>query len=285
MITKHLFLLVASFLALPLVSAAPKFVEGPSRFLMLAGGAAEFTAEHQAVTIVRGPGEGRKLMIYAHGGAGLTRADEDRVAIFRKLPFDVVYFDAFRMNELDSRWANRSLSDTAKQDLIGKILTGAIEHFQKLGYTSIVLYGQSNGARVVINAPAQLANQSSIKLILAEAPSNYGHPLPEKLGVPTKLFVGLKDNWAGRSEDDLMWLRTNPISGRSLKDWIGAQQSQSSPVTVELYQGAGHSFHFGPLTPIKRKLRGFDTVGYLGAPPEVTQKYEHDIVMAARALD
>lgn len=282
---KHFFLLVVSFLILPLASAAPKFVEGPSRFLVLAGGSAEFTADHRAVTLVSGPGEGRRLMIYAHGGAGLTRADEDRVAIFRKLPFDVVYFDAYRMNDLDSRWANRNLSDTAKQDLIGKILTGAIEHFQKLGYTSIVLYGQSNGARVVINAPAELANQSSIKLILAEAPSNYGHPLPEKLNVPTKVFVGLKDNWAGRSEDDLMWLRLNPVSGMSLKDWIGVQQSQSGPVSVELYQGAGHSFHYGPLTPITRKLRGFDTVGYLGAPPEVTQKYERDIEMATRGLE
>ena len=282
MTLKLIFLLAISFLVLPEAFAAPKFVEGPSRFLMLAGGAAEFTADHRAVTLVRGPGEGQRLMIYAHGGAGLTRADEDRVAIFRRLPFDVVYFDAFRINDLDSSWANRNLSDSAKQDLIGKILTGAINHFQKLGYTRIVLYGASNGANVVINAPAQLANQSSIKLILAEAPSNYGHPLPDKLNVPTKVFVGLKDNWAGRSEDDLMWLRINPVSGKSLKDWIGEQQSHSSPVTVELYQGAGHSFHYGPLTTIMRKLRGFDTVGYLGAPPDVTQKYERDIEMIVR---
>ena len=284
MTLKLLFLLAISFLVLSGCSAAPKFVEGPSGFLMLAGGAAEFTADHREVTVVRGPGEGQRLMIYAHGGGGLSRADKDRVAIFRRLPFDVVYFDAFRINDLDSRWANRNLSNTAKQDLIGKILTGAINHFQKLGYTRIVLYGASNGANVVINAPAQLANQSSIKLILAEAPAVYGHPFPDKLNVPTKVFVGLKDNWGGRGEDDLMWLRINSVSGKSLKDWIGEQQSHSSLLTVEFYQGAGHSFHYGPLTPIRRKLRTFDTVGYLGAPPDVTQKYERDIEMTVRAV-
>jgi hypothetical protein len=193
-----------------LTYATPEFSKGPG-LLFLVGSSAGFAESNKLVNFEKIREENNKLMIYAHGGSGLTEADKLRVTLFKKLGFDTVSFDAFAMNELDGTWVNRNLTDRAKQDLIMNVLSGAIvAMLNKLNYTDVVLYGQSNGAKVVINAIKNQENYQRIKLILSEAPPPSGYPLPPNLQIPTFLFYGEKDNWAGANEKDMMWTRKTP---------------------------------------------------------------------------
>lgn len=258
--------------------AAPEFSKGPG-LLFLVGSSAGFTDSSKWVNYEENRKENNKLMIYAHGGSGLTEADKQRVSIFKKLGFDTVSFDAFAMNELDGTWVNRNLTDRAKQDLIMNVLSGAIvAMLNKSNYTDVVLYGQSNGAKVVINAIKKHEDYNRIKLILSEAPPPSGYPLPPNLQIPTFLFYGEKDNWAGANEKDLMWTRKTPNQQLSIIEWAERLNLEGQPVKMIFYPNSGHSFHSGMLRPIPRNMAGIGTItGNLGASVEDKIKYESDI--------
>lgn len=258
--------------------AAPEFSKGPG-LLFLVGSSAGFTDSSKWVNYEENRKENNKLMIYAHGGSGLTEADKQRVSIFKKLGFDTVSFDAFAMNELDGTWVNRNLTDRAKQDLIMNVLSGAIvAMLNKSNYTDVVLYGQSNGAKVVIIAIKKHEDYNRIKLILSEAPPPSGYPLPPNLQIPTFLFYGEKDNWAGANEKDLMWTRKTPNQQLSIIEWAERLNLEGQPVKMIFYPNSGHSFHSGMLRPIPRNMAGIGTItGNLGASIEDKIKYESDI--------
>lgn len=261
-----------------LTYATPEFSKGPG-LLFLVGSSAGFTESNKLVNFAKIREENNKLMIYAHGGSGLTEADKLRVTLFKKLGFDTVSFDAFAMNELDGTWVNRNLTDRAKQDLIMNVLSGAIvAMLNKSNYTDVVLYGQSNGAKVVINAIKNQENYQRIKLILSEAPPPSGYPLPPNLQIPTFLFYGEKDNWAGANEKDLMWTRKTPNQQLSIIEWAERLNVEGQPVKMIFYPNSGHSFHSGMLRPIPRNMAGIGTItGNLGASVEDKIKYEGDI--------
>jgi dienelactone hydrolase len=273
-----LILCITILLFLKVTYAAPEFSKGPG-LLFLVGSSAGFTDSNKWVNFEKIREENNKLMIYAHGGAGLTEADKLRVTLFKKLGFDTVSFDAFAMNELDGTWVNRNLTDRAKQDLIMNVLSGAIvAMLNKSNYTDVVLYGQSNGAKVVINAIKKQENYQRIKLILSEAPPPSGYPLPPNLQIPTFLFYGEKDNWAGANEKDLMWTRKTPNQQLSIIEWAERLNVESKPVKMIFYPNSGHSFHSGMLRPIPRNMAGIGTItGNLGASIEDRIKYEGDI--------
>lgn len=258
--------------------AAPEFSKGPG-LLFLVGSSAGFTESNKLVNFEKIREENNRLMIYAHGGSGLTEADKQRVSIFKKLGFDTVSFDAFAMNELDGTWVNRNLTDRAKQDLIMNVLSGAIvAMLNKSNYTDVVLYGQSNGAKVVINAIKKQEDYNRIKLILSEAPPPSGYPLPPNLQIPTFLFYGEKDNWAGANEKDLMWTRKTPNQQLSIIEWAERLNLEGQPVKMIFYPNSGHSFHSGMLRPIPRNMAGIGIItGNLGASVEDKIKYESDI--------
>lgn len=258
--------------------AAPEFSKGPG-LLFLLGSSAGFTESNKLVNFEKIQEENNRLMIYAHGGSGLTEADKQRVSIFKKLGFDTVSFDAFAMNELDGTWVNRNLTDRAKQDLIMNVLSGAIvAMLNKSNYTDVVLYGQSNGAKVVINAIKKQEDYNRIKLILSEAPPPSGYPLPPNLQIPTFLFYGEKDNWAGANEKDLMWTRKTPNQQLSIIEWAERLNLEGQPVKMIFYPNSGHSFHSGMLRPIPRNMAGIGIItGNLGASVEDKIKYESDI--------
>jgi len=258
--------------------AAPEFSKGPG-LLFLVGSSAKFTASDKWVHISKHRDENNKLMIYAHGGSGLTESDKLRVSLFKKLGFDTVSFDAFAMNELDGVWVNRNLTDKAKQDLIMNVMSGAIEFtLNQKSYTNIVFYGQSNGAKVVINALRLQDSNPRIKLILAEAPPPSGHPLPYDIHTPTVPFFGEKDNWGGMSEKDLIWTRKFPYQPISTAEWYAQQSDKGHPVKVIFYPNSGHSFHSGKLTPISRTMAGIGTItGNIGASTEDRIQYESDV--------
>lgn len=258
--------------------SAPEFSKGPG-LLFLVGSSAGFTDSNKFVNFEKIREENNKLMIYAHGGSGLTEADRLRVTLFKKLGFDTVSFDAFAMNDLDGTWVNRNLTDRAKQDLIMNVMSGAIDTMlNKSNYSDVVLYGQSNGAKVVINAIKNQENYKRIKLILSEAPPPSGYPLPPNLQIPTFLFYGEKDNWAGANEKDLMWTRRTPNQQFSIIEWAERLNVEGQPVKMIFYPNSGHSFHSGMLRPVPRNMAGIGTItGNLGSSFEDKIKYEEDI--------
>lgn len=279
MIKKIKFIFFISILFfLKVTYAVPEFSKGPG-LLFLLGSSAGFTESNKLVNFEKIQEENNRLMIYAHGGSGLTEADKQRVSIFKKLGFDTVSFDAFAMNELDGTWVNRNLTDRAKQDLIMNVLSGAIvAMLNKSNYTDVVLYGQSNGAKVVINAIKKQEDYNRIKLILSEAPPPSGYPLPPNLQIPTFLFYGEKDNWAGANEKDLMWTRKTPNQQLSIIEWAERLNLEGQPVKMIFYPNSGHSFHSGMLRPIPRNMAGIGIItGNLGASVEDKIKYESDI--------
>ena len=259
--------------------AVPEFSKGPG-LLFLVGSSAKFSDTDKRVQVIKNQEKNNKLMIYAHGGSGLTEADKRRVLLFKQLGFDTISFDAFTMNDLDGKWVNRNLTDRAKQELIMNVMSGAIEFaLNKNSYTDIVLYGQSNGAKVVINAIKRHELNSRIKLILSEGPPPSGSPLPFEIKTPTYIFFGEKDNWGGMSDDDLMWTR-KPLSLNqpSIKEWVAQQTEKGHPVKAILYPNSGHGFHIGKLTPVPRAMAGIGTItGNLGASDEDRIQYEKDV--------
>lgn len=180
------FLIIIFFLKLS--NAAPEFSTSPG-LKFLVGPSANFSASDKWVQIKKHRDANNKLMIYAHGGAGLTDSDKLRVSLFEKLGFDTISFDAFAMNELDGEWVNRNLTDRAKQDLIMNVMNGAVDFgMSQVSYTDIVFYGQSNGAKVVINSIQRYDPNPRIKLILSEAPPPSGYPFLPDVQTPTVLF-------------------------------------------------------------------------------------------------
>ena len=259
--------------------AAPEFSKGPG-LLFLVGSSAKFSDSNKWVQISKHQEKNNKLMIYAHGGAGLTDPDKRRVSLFKQWGFDTISFDAFAMNDLDGTWVNRNLTDRAKQDLIMNVMSGAVEFtLNQNTYTDIVLYGQSNGAKVVINVIKRHEPNPRIKLILSEAPPPSGNPLPFDIQTTTYLFFGEKDNWGGMIEEDLMWTRKAPFLHQpSIKEWVAQQSEKGRPVKATLYPNSGHSFHWGKLTPLARNMAGIGTItGNLGASNEDRIQYEKDV--------
>jgi predicted esterase len=271
---------VTALIFLRVAYSAPEFSKGPGGYLLLVGSSAKFSASDKWVQVHKHQEKNNKLMIYAHGGSGLTESDKRRVLLFKLWGFDTVSFDAFAMNDLDGTWVNRNLTDKAKQDLIMNILHGAIEFTINQGsYKDIVLYGQSNGAKVVINAVKRYESQPQIKLVLSEAPPPSGNSLPLEMKTPTYLFFGEKDNWGGMSEGDLMWTRkSSNTSDPAIKDWVALQTEKGNPVKVILYPNSGHSFHSGKLTPVPRTMAGGLTItGNIGGSNEDRIQYEKDV--------
>jgi dienelactone hydrolase len=276
-----------SFLAILLLTllagclvTPPKFAEGPGGFLYLVGPSKEFSEDSPHVTYAKTNRAGRNIMIYGHGGSGMTDSDKYRAGLFRGYGFDLLYFDAFAMNGIDPTWTNRNLTDEAKQQLIMNVMVGAIKFASSKGYENIVLYGASNGGRAVLLVTSLLEDsvRSQVRLVLSEAPASHGKALPDRVSIPTYFFVGDKDNWGGNSENDLMWTRVNPVSRVTNKDWFDSQSQRGSPVHLFLYQEAGHSFHSGGLRPVQRTMRaGWSTTGYLGASPSAVRQYESDL--------
>ena len=271
-------LCIAALLFLRNSYAAPEFSKGPG-LLFLVGSSASFSESNKFVQISKHREKNDKLMIYAHGGAGITDSDKKRISLFKQWGFDTVSFDAFAMNDLDGTWVNRNLTDRAKQDLIMNVMSGAIDFtLKQKSYADIVLYGQSNGAKVVINAIKRYESNPRIKLILSEAPPPSGNPLPMDIQTQTVIFFGEKDNWGGMSEQDLMLTRKTGNQSLSIKEWFTQQSEKGHPLRLILYPNSGHSFHSGKLTPVARTMAGMGTItGYLGANIEDQTQYEKDV--------
>jgi dienelactone hydrolase len=229
---------------------------------------------------IHSPDTGAKppVLIYAHGGSGFLSSDRKRVAMFRHRGFATISFDAYKMNGLDPREVNRHYSNYHKQSLTLNVAKGAYEYAltrKDWDARNIFLYGQSNGGRVAITLPRFVSDASHIRGILAEGMSSSGLP-SQDLKIPTRLYYGKQDTWGG---DSPMWIRTrhNPVS---VEDWVAECRKTGTDVELDLYENAGHSFHYhgGFMKKTSERGRsGFSFTAHLGAYGSVIIQYEKDV--------
>ncbi|MEL6361151.1 MAG: hypothetical protein AAFR21_08685 [Pseudomonadota bacterium] len=259
---------------------------GQRGFFVLDGPFAEFDPAHPSVEIWAPEDDlNAPIMVYAHGGAGFREDDRARVEMFRKNGFATLSFDSYLMNGFDDwEFVTRKVANTGKQKMIWGVFKGALDYASSAGgweSRNIILYGGSNGGRVVLYAPAQVQNEN-IRAIISEAPAGSGFALGD-FDVPTIIPFGALDTWAGKSDTDYVWKRTFPGSPTSIEDWVFAQQALGRPVEFVFYDNAGHLFFEGPLEKVTVK-RGdrIAFTAYQGAAEGVLEKYEEDVISFAK---
>ncbi len=261
---------------------------GDRGFFGLSGPFATFDPAHPSVEIWTPSGvAGAPIVVYAHGGAGYRDDDRARVEMFRRNGFATISFDSYEMNGFtDWIFVSRRITNRGKQDMIWGVLRGAVEHAaagRVWDAGRIVLYGGSNGGRVVLHAGAELADPN-IKAIVSEAPAATGYELGD-LPIPTIIPFGALDTWAGRSETDYVWTRTYPSSPISIEAWVRSLQEKRRPVRFIFYENAGHLLFAGPLREVTvRRGAEIAFTAFEGAGPGVVERYERDVMSFVRGI-
>lgn len=204
------------------------------------------------------------VLLYIHGGRGLTIGSLAVTRYFQTLGFATVAFDAFKMNNisgLKSKEFDTKLSLTAKQTILTAIAEQAFDWILNQSWADtarIYIYGHSNGARVAL-AMAARVQKNNVPMIFAEAPAHCCIPLPGILNVPVKLIFGDKDNYAGKSEGDFLYERWSITNRTSTKQWAQAQLV-TGKLEIIFYHG-GHGLFLGEGV---RSVRVSGTRWYLG---------------------
>ncbi|MFM1924803.1 MAG: hypothetical protein RIT44_609 [Pseudomonadota bacterium] len=216
------------------------------------------------------------LMMVLHGGAGLDLATRNAAEGFRSKGFASLVFDAFEHNGFyqgPQFWASKGTNE-ARQRMIYKVALSAYEWALKrtdIDTSQIYFHGLSNGAAVLFNI-AGVVSPNHVKGIFAEGGPSAGLGLPDKLNVPLRLVYGKLDNYAGKTEDDMIWLRqeicllnvvefTHPSGNsktcnaavnpygltQSVFSWYEQQKSQGADIDIWFYDNAAHGMFLGPL--------------------------------------
>jgi len=258
---------------------------GTRGFFVLDGPFADFDPEHSAVEIWTPQGDTEApIVVYAHGGAGFRDDDRARVAMFRRNGFATLSFDAYVMNGFDDwEFVTRRVANSGKQEMIWGVFKGAVEYAAtNKGWDNrnIVLYGGSNGGRVVLYAGSEI-QQDSIRAIVSEAPAGSGFALGD-YDIPTIIPFGELDTWAGSSQTDYVWKRIYPGSPVSIEDWVRMQQGKGHRIRFIFYQNAGHLLFEGPLEMVTvRRGQEIAFTAYQGAAEGVLEQYEKDVISFA----
>lgn len=259
---------------------------GTRGFFTLFGSFAEFDRNHHSVEVWTPPeNPNAPIMVYAHGGAGLREDDRARVEMFRRNGFATLSFDAYLMNGFeDWNFVTRRIANQGKQAMIWGVFKGAIEYAAtQPGWDSdnIILYGGSNGGRVVLYAGSEMQGHP-IRGIISEAPAGSGYELGD-YNISTIIPFGALDTWAGKSDSDFVWQRTYPGSKISIESWVNSQREKGHPVEFVFYQDAGHLLFDGPLEKVTvRRGNAIAFTSYRGAAEGVLEQYEKDTISFAR---
>jgi pimeloyl-ACP methyl ester carboxylesterase len=255
---------------------------GERGFFDFSGPFATFDPSHPSVEIWTPPGvDAAPMVVYAHGGAGYREDDRARMEMFRRNGFATLSFDSYEMNGFtDWEFVSRRITNAGKQDMIWSVFRGAVAHALAGGRwdaENVVLYGGSNGGRVVLYAGTELADPR-IRGIIAEAPAATGFTLGD-VTIPTIIPFGALDNWAGQSETDYVWTRTYPDSPISIEAWVRQLQRKRRPVRFIFYENAGHLLFEGPLKQVTvRRGEAVAFTAYEGAGSGVLEQYERDVM-------
>lgn len=259
---------------------------GSRGFFTLDGPFVEFDLNHPSVEIWIPSGVRKApVMVYAHGGAGYREDDRARVELFRRSGFATVSFDAYEMNGFDDwEFVTRKVSNTGKQNMIWGVFKGAVEFAAKSNdwdSSNIILYGGSNGGRVVLHAGSAISNDS-IRAIISEAPAGSGFALGD-YDIPTIIPFGSLDTWGGKSKTDYVWKRTYPNSPISIENWVESLQKKERPIQFRFYENAGHLLFEGPLKEVTiRRGNVVAFTAFQGAGDGVLDEYERDVIAFAR---
>lgn len=261
----------------------PKLKKVGSRgFFALDGPFAEFDSSHPSVEIWVPEGDKKApVVVYAHGGAGYREDDRARVDMFRRNGFATISFDSYEMNGFDDwNFVTRKIINSGKQDMIWGVFKGAVDYAATDGRwdnQNIILYGGSNGGRVVLYSGSEIKNDH-IRAIVSEAPAGSGFTLGD-YNIPTLIPFGALDTWAGRSDTDYVWKRTYPNAPISIEDWVNSQQAKRRPVKFVFYENAGHLLFEGPLEKVTvRRGSAIAFTAYQGAADGVLEQYEKDVI-------
>ena len=258
---------------------------GTRGFFVLDGPFAEFDPDHPSVEIWTPDADANApVMVYAHGGAGYRDDDRARVEMFRRHGFATISFDSYEMNGFDDwSFVTRKIANSGKQSMIWGVFEGAVDFAAEnddWDHRNIILYGGSNGGRVVLHAGSEIEN-GNIRGIISEAPAGSGFALGD-YDIPTIIPFGALDTWAGASDTDYVWKRTYPNSPVSIEDWVKAQQAKGRPVKFIFYENAGHLFFEGPLELVTvRRGEAIAFTAYQGAGEGVLKQYEQDVISFA----
>ena len=282
-----LIIVCVSFLALSAPSTAQQCNPAPKNVASLKeirpqsftveGPLAEFDPCHTSVKLQRPLFSNKPpLMIIVHGGGGVDLATRNAADAFRNKGFASLFFDSYEHNGFNqgfSFWGSRATNE-ARQRMIYKVTLSAYEWALKrddINTNQIYFYGVSNGGAVLANI-AGAVSQTHVKGVFAEGTPGAGLGLPDQLNVPLRMIYGKLDNYGGRSEDEMIWLRQDPCftntasfihpkgnaltcnglvnsGGRAAKpiDWYEEQKKKGADVEVWFYDNAAHGIFLGPI--------------------------------------
>lgn len=247
------------------------------------------------------------LMIFVHGGVGLTDAERRMAAAIRQKGLATLIFDAFEINGFRQGAAlfRAGVTNEAKQRMLLKVTLSAYKWVitqDRIDTSKIFMHGISNGGTVVVNM-AGLASADHVKGIFAEGIAPGGIGLPAKLNVPVRLIFGKLDNYGGASENDWIWQRVEKCQtmriapeapagsadecnwdsfpyGTSVSSlqWYEAQRNAKADIDIWFYDNAAHSIFAGA---IKRNImyvaRTSKRMAWIGADAGVSSKLVTDI--------
>ncbi len=272
------------------------------------GPLADFDPCHRSTQFQKPRGSSKPpLMIVLHGGAGLDTATRNAAEAFRSKGFASLAFDAYEHNGFyqgPQFWASKGTNE-ARQRMIYKVTLSAYEWALKrtdIDNNQIYFHGLSNGGAVLFNI-AGAVSPIHVKGIFAEGGPSVGLGLPDNLNVPLRLIYGKLDNYAGRTEDDMIWLRQetcllnvaefNHPSGtsktcnrvvnprgvtQSVMTWYEQQKRNGADIDIWFYDNAAHGIFLGPL--LKNMITyGVDMRRYawVGGDPKAKNKLLDDV--------
>lgn len=261
----------------------------------VSGPLAEFNPCDSSVKFHKPSGvENPPLVIVIHGGAGIDNPTERVASLFRSKGFSTLIYDAFRMNKIREsvQFLSYQVSNDARQRMIYKTALGAYHWAVKkdgIDNKNIYFYGLSNGAVVAANLAAAVSSHH-VKGIFAEGMPGSGLGLPDNPVVPLRLIYGKLDNYAGKTNDEWVWVRQEPCylnthsfihpPGNSKNcnlyennvnltqkpiDWLNEQKKNSKDVDVWFYEDAAHAIFSGSYSyntvTYGANLRRFASIG------------------------
>ncbi len=300
-----------------------RLVEIRAGFHRVAGPLAQFDPCHRSVQLSMPSffadklGEKPPLMIIAHGGNGPGSAEQEMVRRMNARGVATLLFDAYEMNGFRYRGTSLFLTgatNESRQRMIFKATLGAYHwarQHPRVDTSRLFIHGLSNGGSVALNMAA-VVDPAHVRMVFSEGAPSAGMGMPDQIRVPLKMIFGKLDNYGGKTEDDWMYLRTDPCGvnqpaegaapgtaqrcslrsdpgtqGLSPQQWGEQLKSEGQPLEFWFYDDAAHGLLAGP---IDRGIRIYGSgptalkrYGWIGASADAANRFVADLIGAIKA--
>ena len=300
-----------------------KLVEIRPGFHRVVGPLAEFDPCHRSVQLSMPSffseklAERPPLMIISHGGNGPGSAEQEMVRRMNGFGVATLLFDAYEMNGFQYRGTSLFLTGTSnesRQRMIFKATLGAyhwIRQNTRIDTSRLFIHGLSNGGSVALNMAA-VVDPAYVRMVFAEGAPSAGIGMPDQIRVPLKMVFGKQDNYGGKTEDDLMHLRTDPCAvnqsaegaapgttqscslranqtaqGLSPQQWGEQIKASGQPLEFWFYEDAAHGLLAGPINRGMRTYGSGPTAarryGWTGASADAANRFAADLIKQIKA--